>query len=178
MGRYLVDKEKVHTAKKRLIKFSIYFFLILIALQIITHLSFISEPITYFTTFITGSILKIFFPDITVKGFHIMSKSGLDMEIIYECTGIYGIIVYSSAILATWFPAYEKLKGITIGVPIIYVANILRLVLLFVVSLIYPPAFEFLHTYFWQLFLIIVVVLLFYFWFRSNLVKSKVIRDE
>ncbi|HPO29302.1 MAG TPA: archaeosortase/exosortase family protein [Caldisericia bacterium] len=173
-----MDKEKVHTAKNRLIKFSIYFFLILIALQIITHLSFISEPITYFTTFITGSILKIFFPDITVKGFHIMSKSGLDMEIIYECTGIYGIIVYSSAILSTWFPAYEKLKGITIGVPIIYIANILRLVLLFVVSLIYPPAFEFLHTYFWQLFLIIVVVLLFYFWFRSNLVKSKVIRDE
>ena len=166
-----MDKEKVHTAKKRLIKFSIYFFLILIALQIITHLSFISEPITYFTTFITGSILKIFFPDITVKGFHIMSKSGLDMEIIYECTGIYGIIVYSSAILSTWFPAYEKLKGITIGVPIIYIANILRLVLLFVVSLIYPPAFEFLHTYFWQLFLIIVVVLLFYFWFRSNLIK-------
>jgi len=171
MGRYLVDKEKVHTAKKRLIKFSIYFFLILIALQIITHLSFISEPITYFTTFITGSILKIFYSSITVKGFHIMSKSGLDMEIIYECTGIYGIIVYSSAILSTWFPAYEKLKGITIGVPIIYIANILRLVLLFVVSLIYPPAFEFLHTYFWQLFLIIVVVLLFYFWFRSNLIK-------
>jgi archaeosortase B (VPXXXP-CTERM-specific) len=147
-------------------------------LQIITHLPSISEPITYFTTLITGSILKIFYSSVTINGFHIVSKSGIDMEIIYECTGIYGIIVYSSAILATWFPTYEKLKGIIIGVPIIYGANILRLVFLFVASLIYPPAFEFLHTYFWQLFLIIVVVLLFYFWFRSNLIKSKVIKDE
>jgi len=142
-------------------------------LQVITHIPSISEPITYFTTLITGSILKIFYSSITIKGFHIISRSGIDMEIIYECTGIYGIIVYMSAILATWFPVYDKLKGILLGLPIIYGANILRLVLLFVASLIYPPAFEFLHTYFWQLFLIIVVVLLFYFWFRSNLGKIK-----
>lgn len=152
--------------------------MILIILQIITHIPSISEPITYFTTLITGSILRIFYSSITINNFHIVSKSGIDMEIIYECTGIYGIIVYSSAILATWFPAYDKLKGIIIGVPIIYGANILRLVLLFVASLIYPPSFEFLHTYFWQLFLIIVVVLLFYFWFRSNLIRSKVIKNE
>lgn len=170
--------KKSFSLKNQLIRFSLLFFLILIILQIITHIPSISEPITYFTTLITGSILRIFYSSITINNFHIVSKSGIDMEIIYECTGIYGIIVYSSAILATWFPAYDKLKGIIIGVPIIYGANILRLVLLFVASLIYPPSFEFLHTYFWQLFLIIVVVLLFYFWFRSNLIRSKVIKKE
>ena len=88
------------------------------------------------------------------------------------------MIVYTAAVFATWFDLYEKLRGVLLGVPIIYCTNILRLVLLFVVSLVYPPAYSFLHTYFWQLFLIIVVVVLYYFWFRTNLIKSKVISDE
>ena len=166
------DSKIRHSLKDRLVRFSLYFFIILIVLQFITHIPTISEPIVYFTTLITGTFLKLIYSDVTIKGFHIMSTNGIDMEIIYECTGIYGIIVFTSAIFATWFNLYEKLKGLLIGIPTIYCANLVRLILLFVIAHENPPSFEYFHTYFWQLFLIIVVVILFYFWFRSNLAKA------
>lgn len=167
----MLDSKKSNLLRAQLIRFSLYFFIILIILQLIMHIPAISEPLIYFTTLITGTFLKLIYSDITIKGFHIMAMNGIDMEIIYECTGIYGIIVFTSAIFATWFNVYEKLKGVLIGVPIIYCANLLRLILLFVIAHEYPPLFDYFHTYFWQLFLIIVVVFLFFFWFRSNLSK-------
>ena len=152
--------------KNKYINFIVIFFSSLIILQLLTHIPIFVNTLIYITTQITGFIVKLFYSDITINEFHIISKRGIDMEIIYECTGIYGIIVFISAALSTfWVDKFEKMKGIIIGITVIFIANIIRLVSLYIISQEYPPAFEYVHTYFWQLFLIIVIITLYYIFF-------------
>jgi exosortase/archaeosortase family protein len=165
--------------QKYVINFVLYFFISLIILQLITHIPIIIQALIYLTTNITGFFIKLIYSDITINGFHIISKRGIDMEIIYECTGIYGIIVFVSASISTfWLDIFEKLKGILIGIAIIFFANILRLFSLFIISQEYPPAFDYFHTYFWQLFLIVTVILVYYIFFLKKILPTKVKQDR
>lgn len=157
---------------KRYINFIIVFFVSLILLQLLTHIPILINALIYVTTNITGFFVKFIYSDISINEFHIISKRGIDMEIIYECTGIYGIIVYFSASISTfWVDKFDKIKGIIIGIIVIFIANIVRLVSLYIISQEYPPAFEYFHTYFWQLFLIIVIIALYYFFFLKVLLS-------
>lgn len=151
--------------RRQYIKFAVYFFVLLFLFQLITHLKIVSEALTFLTTQLTFFIIKLFYPFTTLQGFHILC--GIDMEIIYECTGIYGIIAFSSAILATWYPFWEKCRALLFGVPFIYFLNLVRLVTIFLISQLNPKLFDFMHTYFWQLFLLFFVVYFFYYWYSS-----------
>lgn len=146
-------------------QFAVYFFILLLVFQLVTHISLFTEALTFLTTQITYQVIKLFYPYTTLRGFHILC--GIDMEIIYECTGIYGIIVFASAVLASWYPFWERCKALLLGIPIIYLLNLLRLVTIFMVSQLNPTLFDFMHTYFWQLFLLFFVVYLFYDWFQK-----------
>jgi len=164
---------KIKNNNRKYINFIVVFFSSLIILQLLTHIPILINAFIYITTQITGFFVKLIYNDISINEFHIISKRGIDMEIIYECTGIYGIIVYFSAsISAFWVDKFDKIKGIIIGIIAIFIANIIRLVSLYIISQEYPPAFEYLHTYFWQLFLIIVIVALYYLFFLKVLISS------
>jgi exosortase/archaeosortase family protein len=147
---------------QRYTKFAVYFLVLLFLSQIVTHLEIISEPLTYGTTHLTFQLIKIFYKQITLNGFHILG--GIDMEIIYECTGIYGIIVFTSAVLSSWYLAWEKALALLWGIPCIYALNLIRLVSIFLISQWRPSWFDFMHTFFWQLFLLFFVVYFFYTW--------------
>jgi exosortase/archaeosortase family protein len=154
---------------KRYAKFAVYFLITILILQIITHLKVISQPLTYLTTQLTFHIIHLFYKQITLNGYHILG--GINMEIIYECTGIYGIIVFSSAVLSTWFISWEKCKAILLVVPQIYILNLIRLVTIFLISQKNPKLFDIMHTFFWQLFLLFFVVYFFYAWLQTMLKK-------
>jgi len=158
---------------RKYINFIIIFFSSLIILQLLTHIPIFMNALIYITTQITGFFVQLIYSDVTINEFHIISKRGIDMEIIYECTGIYGIIVYLSASLsAFWVDKFDRINGIMIGIFTIFIANIIRLVSLYIISQEYPPAFEYVHTYFWQLFLIIVIIALYYVFFLKILFSS------
>lgn len=148
--------------------FFLLFFVYLFILQLITHLPWFTQPLSWLTTTITSTILKWIGLPVSMEGCFIVSARGINMEIIYECTGIYGIIVYVSAVLASDRGWYRKLYGILLGVPLIWLTNLIRLISIYWISYEYPPIFDFLHTYFWQLFLIIVVIIVFYSWYRLD----------
>lgn len=143
-------------------KFAVYFLVLLFLLQLFTHLEIISEPLTYATTHLTYRLIQLFYHHVTLNGFHILG--GIDMEIIYECTGIYGIIVFVSAVLSSWYPSWEKALALLWGIPSIYLLNLVRLVCIFLISQWKPSWFEIMHTFFWQLFLLFFVVYFFYTW--------------
>jgi exosortase/archaeosortase family protein len=150
-----------------LIHFISLFSVSLLLLQIILHLPFIAQPLTWLTTRITWQILAGIGLPVTMEGFFIMSPRAVNMEIIYECTGIYGIMVYLSAIIATHAPIILKLKGIWFGLIIIWIMNLVRLVSIYWITYEYPPIFDFLHTYFWQFFLILIVILTYIGWHKK-----------
>lgn len=58
-----------------------------------------------------------------------------------------------------------------IGIPILYAFNVIRLISTALVGVFIPSMLDFVHTYLWQVFLIVFVVLLFLIW-RDKVVEQ------
>jgi archaeosortase B (VPXXXP-CTERM-specific) len=101
---------------------------------------------------------------------------GFSVKIIDECTGIYEMLIFSAAVLA--FPTQwsKKFTGFLMGCPLIYLFNVVRIAMLIVVGRYYPDAFNFMHLYFWQATMIIMITSVWLLWIikvvRSDEVDS------
>jgi len=115
------------------------------------------------TTVVTGATLSLFTSDIVYYD-QICSFKNFDVKIIDECTGVLEMVIYSAAVVA--FPTTWRKKGIGIllGVPIIYVFNVLRIIVLLVVGAYSRSVFDFMHLYFWQATLVIMIASLWVGW--------------
>ncbi|MDP1826248.1 MAG: exosortase/archaeosortase family protein [Archangium sp.] len=72
------------------------------------------------------------------------------------CDGVDGVLLLLSAVLA--FPAgwKRKAQGVLLGLPLLYVSNLVRIVTLYYVQRSAPGAFAFMHEYVGQTFFILV----------------------
>ncbi len=104
-----------------------------------------------------------FTSSISVEG-KLVVFSGFAVKIIDECTGIYEMLIFSAAVLA--FPTSwgKKLVGLLMGNPLIYLFNVLRIAMLIVVGRYYPSAFDFMHLYFWQATMIVMITSVWLLW--------------
>jgi exosortase H (IPTLxxWG-CTERM-specific) len=86
------------------------------------------------------------------------------IQIIEECSGIYEALLLGAALLAfptTW---YKTVLGFAIGFPLIYAMNIARIAVLLVIGRYSPQYFDFLHLYFWQGTMILMVASTWLIW--------------
>lgn len=90
--------------------------------------------------------------------------AGFSVKIIDECTGIYEMLIYSAAVLA--FPTSWKKRGVglLLGNPLIYLFNVLRIAMLIVVGRYWSDAFDFMHLYFWQATMILMITSVWLLW--------------
>ena len=113
-------------------------------------------PLMKATAHICGFVLSIFSNEVWYQGkncaFH-----GFMVEIIDECTGLLEMVIYFAAVLSFSTTIRKKLLGLLIGLPAIYLFNVVRITLLIVVGAFWPAAFEFMHLYLWQGTLIIMI---------------------
>jgi len=87
----------------------------------------------------------------------IVSLGNFSVSVIDECTGIYEILIYMAAVFAYPTGLRDKGLGLLMGIPLLYAMNILRILMLLVVGSLFPTSFEFMHIYFWQATLVIMV---------------------
>lgn len=80
------------------------------------------------------------------------------------CNGVIAMILFAGAVVAHETTAVAKLVGLTIGIPVIWTVNLLRIVSLYVVAQVAPSMLEFFHIYFFQTLIIICVAFLWYAW--------------
>lgn len=82
------------------------------------------------------------------------------------------MLIFTAAVLA--FPATwrKKLIGIFLGCPLIYLFNVLRIAVLVIVGRHWSSAFEFMHLYFWQATMIVMITSVWLLWIMM------VVRDE
>jgi archaeosortase B (VPXXXP-CTERM-specific) len=94
------------------------------------------------------------------------------VQIITECTGLFEMVIYAACVLA--FPTSWRKKGLglLLGIPAIYVFNLLRIVCLLVVGRYANSMFDFFHLYFWQATLIIMITSVWLLWIYV------IVRDE
>ncbi len=123
-----------------------------------------------FTASLIALFLNLFGLNADVNGTSVLMNSS-SIDVIGECTGIFSIIVYCSVIFA--YPTSLRNKSVgLIGIPILYALTLVRLISTALVGVLIPSMLDFFHTYLWQVFLIVFVVLLFMIW-RDKVVEVK-----
>jgi len=125
----------------------------------------------FITAKCTSFVLNLFGIEATTHA-HMVFLDNFSFEVVYECVGIFPIIIFASFVLAYPTKLRNKLIGIAIGVPFIYLFNIFRLIVMALVGNTHPQYFDFLHEYLWQVVVILVIVMLWILW-MTKVVKSE-----
>ncbi|MHC1610386.1 MAG: archaeosortase/exosortase family protein [Candidatus Methanospirareceae archaeon] len=115
-----------------------------------------------FTASLVALFLRLLGLNAEANGTFVLTN-GTSLDVIGECTGIFSIIVYCSVIFAYPTSLRNKTIGL-IGIPILYALTLVRLISTALVGVFIPSMLDFFHTYLWQVFLIVFVVLLFLIW--------------
>ena len=118
------------------------------------------------TAEITASVSHFFGLEITVQDNLLLLKN-TTFEIIQECTGLFAIMIYVSCVLAYPTKLVKKGEGILLGIPLIFLLNIIRMVFLVYIGNHHYNLFEYVHSYLWQGTFIIVVILLWFIWIEK-----------
>jgi len=124
------------------------------------------EPVNIYTATMVGCILKGLGMAPTVQGAFI-SLNGFSVKVIGECTALFLVVLFSAFVLA--YPARwkDKAVGLLFGTGVLVAANNCRLVLIFMAGLKYPRLFEYVHIYFGQLIMVVLVFLASVIWLRT-----------
>lgn len=146
-------------------------FVLLLSLSIVVMFSmfliFSRQPIlTFSMKFIASTVafsLNLFGMKATATGI-LVKMPKMNLMIVYECTGIYAMMVYASCILA--YPSSMKKKGIGLlfGIPGIYLLNVIRLVILGWIGDVSSFMFYFFHRYLWEVSFMFSVVMIWVLW--------------
>ncbi|MFQ5670873.1 MAG: hypothetical protein ACE5HD_10215 [Acidobacteriota bacterium] len=80
------------------------------------------------------------------------------------CNGVVAIILFTAAVVAHEAGLGAKAVGLGLGMPAIWLFNLVRIISLYAVSVLAPARVEFFHIYFWQTLIIIFVVIAWYRW--------------
>jgi exosortase/archaeosortase family protein len=98
----------------------------------------------------------------------IVGTGALQFGIISDCTPVMPLALFCSACLA--FPTGWRWKvvGMLGAAVLLWIYNLIRVLLMFVVMTRWPSAFDFFHVYLWQTTTLIVVFLLFTIWLRMQ----------
>ncbi len=136
-----------------------------------TRYTFVLEALMVATAHIEYYMFVPFTDDVSVSDKLIVLK-GFSVKIIEECTGAYEVIIFSSAVLA--FPTSWAKRGIGLafGVPMIYGFNTIRIMVLILVGKYYPAGFEFMHLYFWQATLIVMITSVWALWIFKVVIRE------
>jgi len=124
-----------------------------------------------FTALVAYWILVPFSNEVSVSD-TVVNFGGFGVRIITECTGLFEMVIYAACVLA--FPTQWSKRGLglLIGLPAIYVFNLLRILCLLLAGRYVNSMFEFFHIYFWQATLIVMITSVWLFWIYW------IVRDE
>jgi exosortase/archaeosortase family protein len=141
-------------------RFGLRFFAFLIGASVLSWAVNLPGRLGMAQAFLAGSagaLARVFGSRSVVQTDHIY-VGGLIMDINYECTGLYVILILFTFLLA--YPASwrSRVVGGAIGVTALTIVNVLRISVLVGVAELQPQLFGYFHEYVWQgLFLILVI---------------------
>jgi exosortase H (IPTLxxWG-CTERM-specific) len=122
-----------------------------------------STPVTSLIASQGAFVLKILGLDVYASGITI-SGAGFSVKILGNCNAILETVLFLSAVMA--FPATlkEKVIGGSLGTIFIYLLNLLRVVILYLIGVYAPQHFEESHIYISQSIFIFLVAIFWLCW--------------
>jgi exosortase H (IPTLxxWG-CTERM-specific) len=109
------------------------------------------------TAKVVYQVLALFSSEAALRSGRGVSFGGFSVTIIDECLGIYEALFYTAAVLAYPTSWRKTLYGIGLGVPVLYAVNVLRIIVLLIAGRYYHDWFTFMHLYFWQVTMVVMV---------------------
>lgn len=175
MAKSKKKKSKAKAEKSKsyapIIRFCVIFFVLLIIITVVYSYSGgitaeLIMKLEVLTAIVTGFSLSLLGMSADVSG-KIISLSNFSIQVIGECTGLFEMLIFLAALIA--YPANykKKLLGILLGLPFIYLINIIRMVFISVVVNWRPETFDFLHVYFWQVAMIFIILSAWILWIQK-----------
>jgi exosortase H (IPTLxxWG-CTERM-specific) len=136
-------------------------FYVLLTLDLLKN--YFSTPVTSLIASQGAFILKVLGLNVYASGITI-SGAGFSVKILANCNAILETVLFLSAVMA--FPATlkEKVIGGSLGTIFIYLLNLLRVVVLYLIGVYAPQHFEESHIYISQSIFIFLVAIFWFCW--------------
>jgi exosortase H (IPTLxxWG-CTERM-specific) len=150
-----------------IIRFVVTTAVALVVLYMLLHQRWVEthfvDPYTSFVAICSRACLRLIGIDAGGSGYTIVSPE-FSVAIKNVCNGLEVTAIFLAVTLA--FPATwkNKLLGLLIGYPVIFLINLVRIVVLFVLGFKVPDVFEAAHYYYAQAFVIIATVGVWLLW--------------
>jgi len=148
----------------------ITFFVLLSTKWVEAHFS---TPYTNFVAASSRIFLRLFGIDTAGNG-SLISSPQFTVNLLNVCNGIEATAIFFATILgfpATW---KNKLIGLALGYPVIFLVNLLRIAALFIIGFKIPGIFDSVHYYYAQAVVILVTIGVWLFWVsRYSIYGSK-----
>ena len=135
------------------------------AICALDHYPIFFSAVCEYTALSMGQVLNAFGMSVAISR-NVVSGHGLTFAIVLECTPLLAMGLF--ACFASFYPAAarKKIIGLAAGLPVLYLGNLARLVLIFVVSWHKPTFFNIAHVYLGQVFTMLLVVLTCLVWLK------------
>ncbi len=124
------------------------------------------ESLEDFTAEVVYAVMSSLSSDVQISKYKVVTFGKFPVTVIEECTGLYEALLLSAALLAfptTWGKA---ILGFVIGFPLIYAMNIIRICVLLAVGRYFGGYFQFMHLYFWQVTMVLMVATTWLIWVK------------
>jgi exosortase H (IPTLxxWG-CTERM-specific) len=96
----------------------------------------------------------------------IVSEKGLAFKIVPECTPLFPSVLFIGFILFHFATLRKKAAGLVMGLPALYLGNLIRLTITFLVSRYDSRFFEIVHVYLGQIFTMFLVIMVCILWLK------------
>ena len=118
-----------------------------------------------FTSYLSGIIIRIFDNSVVINQ-QIISGKTFNIILAFGCEGSEPIAVFAAGVLAYPSNIKSKLKGIGIGLPALYILNLIRIALLYSIGLFFPTAFDLFHTTLFPILFILIALIFWMLWIK------------
>jgi exosortase/archaeosortase family protein len=149
-----------------MIRFCLLFLAFIFAFALLTSTRaaerFLHEPLSRIVAALCGLVLSLLGSASVSRSY--VTFNGFNAEIVEACNGVLPTYIYLAAVLA--FPSRwrDKSWGVLIGIPLIFLINLVRVITLMLLGAYRPQAFEGVHIYVWQALVVALSMAVWVFW--------------
>lgn len=118
-----------------------------------------------FTSYLSGIIIRIFDNSVVINQ-QIISGKTFNIILAFGCEGSEPIAVFAAGVLAYPSNIKSKLKGLGIGLPALYILNLIRIALLYSIGLFFPTVFDLFHTTLFPILFILIALIFWVLWIK------------
>lgn len=140
------------SSRRDVLRFALTFLALVVGLRWVVSIgpieTFLHEPLCIVIARLSAAVLSPF-GDVALRG-NRLAFDGFWVQVVEACNGVLPTTIYLAAVFAFPTSWRARLWGAAIGIPTIFVVNLIRVVSLLVLGAYWPSVFEQVHIYVWQ----------------------------